>query len=99
MKKLILTGLATEQSFEEEGNQFYLVFNKGELRIPVSEETAETVLRALYEKNGATRAPAIEVEEDYSRYESPAPSPPPQQPQISNYEVNDETDEDGVYQV
>ena len=52
MKKMILTALATEQSFADQGEaQYYLVFNHGELRIPVTEEAAKVVVAAMY---GAT---------------------------------------------
>lgn len=51
MKPMILTGLATEQSFDNLGAaQFYLIFNGGELRVPVSEEAAQVVAQAMVDK-------------------------------------------------
>lgn len=48
MKQLILTGLATEQSFGSSGEaSYYLVFNNGELRVPVSESAAEIVVKEM----------------------------------------------------
>ena len=47
MKTMTLTGLATEQSFNQDGVRYYLVFNNGELRVPVPEEAAEAVISAL----------------------------------------------------
>lgn len=49
MKPMMLTGLATEQSFETDGqSQFLLVFNNGEFRIPVPEETVQAVIQVMY---------------------------------------------------
>lgn len=53
MKQMILTGLATEQSFSNKGEaQYYLVFNHGELRVPVTEEAAREVVSAMVQTNG-----------------------------------------------
>lgn len=49
MKRLMLTGLATEHSFTKGGTeQYFLVFNDGEVRIPVPQQTAEAVIQELY---------------------------------------------------
>lgn len=62
MKKLILTGLATEQSFIGGGQaSYFLVFNDGELRVPVSEKAAEVVVQEMY---GESNEPASEQESD-----------------------------------
>lgn len=60
MKQLILTGLATEHNFGGEGEQYYLVFNKGDLRVPITESAAEIVIKEMYGKEPATP----EVRED-----------------------------------
>lgn len=44
MKQMILTGLATEQSFNNPEPRCFLVFNNGELRVPVSQEAAEVII-------------------------------------------------------
>lgn len=53
MKQLILTGMATEHVFMNGGGveAYYLVFNNGEIRIPVPQETAEAVIAELYGKS------------------------------------------------
>jgi hypothetical protein len=51
MKQMILTGLASEQNFSG-STKFYLVFNDGELRVPVTEESAQLVIEAMYKPNG-----------------------------------------------
>ena len=61
MKKMILTGLGSEQKFssihEDDGTthhektgsaEYYLVFNDGELRVPISEEAAHVVVQHMY---------------------------------------------------
>ncbi len=48
MKQLILTGVATEQKLDRSSLTYYLVFNDGELRVPVPEETTEVVLNNIY---------------------------------------------------
>ena len=51
MKRLVLTGLAHEMNIEDPGDVMYLlVFNGGELRIPVLAESAKEVLRYTAEK-------------------------------------------------
>lgn len=66
MKQMILTGMATEQRFGSPEPQFFLVFNEGELRIPVPQETAETVVQAMYGgTNGTpTSAPPTSPDDD-----------------------------------
>lgn len=62
MKKLVLTALATEHDLSDGAEQYLLVFNKGELRVPVSEEAAQVVIQALF---GGAQVPSEvpEVEE------------------------------------
>lgn len=52
MKQMILTGLATEHRFGSPDPQFYLVFNEGELRVPVAAQAAEAVVQMMYGTNG-----------------------------------------------
>lgn len=97
MKRLMLTGLATEHSFTKGGaEQYFLVFNDGEVRIPVPQQTAEAVIQELYSGAEATPESMQEDEPD----QLPA-APPPQQGIVmgtvgSTYSG---TDEDGVDQV
>lgn len=54
MNQLILTGLAQETDFENpDQSTFFLVFNGGELRIPVSEEAAQIVVHHRFGQNGS----------------------------------------------
>lgn len=48
MKTMILTGLGSEQDFSNDGSSYFLIFNKGELRVPVTQEAAEVVIKELY---------------------------------------------------
>ena len=49
MKKMILTGLGQETDFEKNGEgEFLLVFNRGELRIPISEGAFKEIVRVRY---------------------------------------------------
>jgi hypothetical protein len=49
MKKLVLTGLANETDFTNgEAIQYLLVFNKGELRVPVDEQSAKLVIQFMF---------------------------------------------------
>jgi hypothetical protein len=48
MKQMILTGLAQEQVFGDPDPRFFLVFNQGELRVPVPPDSAEVVVQAMY---------------------------------------------------
>jgi hypothetical protein len=69
MKKMSLTGLGSEQKFGHttNGTEFYLVFNDGELRVPISEEAAHVVVRCMYGSPDLVDSPTV-VEE------SPTPS-------------------------
>ena len=55
MKQMVLTGMAHEQNFSGI-TKFFLVFNDGELRIPVPEESAQIVIEAMYKPNGEKKA-------------------------------------------
>ena len=70
MKTMILTGLATEQSFASSGPAYYLVFNDGELRVPVTEAAAEVVVQAMYASNGASNG----IVSGYQTEDGPDPS-------------------------
>lgn len=48
MKRMVLTGLATEQSFNDPKPRCFLIFNDGELKVQVSEEAAEIVVKEMY---------------------------------------------------
>jgi hypothetical protein len=100
MKKLLLTALATEQSFfpapgKPAGDaRYFLVFNNGELRVEVSESAAESVVAAMVEDGSKpTGFSAEEIEEarvELHKYEA------------ENYQlapVGESTDEDGVDQI
>jgi hypothetical protein len=63
MKQMILTGLATDQRFGKPDPDFFLVFNNGELRVPVTQEAAEVVVQTMYGSNGAPPPPTV-VERD-----------------------------------
>lgn len=68
MKQIILTGLATEQRFGNPSPQYFLVFNEGELRVPVEEQAAEKVVQTMYGNPEAgavgTDLPEIGTEQD-----------------------------------
>lgn len=48
MKPMVLTGLGSEQDFETGGTGYFLIFNSGELRVPISEKAAEVVVKEMY---------------------------------------------------
>lgn len=84
MKQLILTGLAQETDFENpEQSTFFLVFNGGELRVPISEEAAQVVIQHRFGANGSNGHAAEEIGETVYQ--------PPQ----SARDPNDVYDEDG----
>jgi hypothetical protein len=98
MKKMVLTGLGSEQKFnsipEDDGTtrheklgsaEFYLVFNEGELRVPVSEEAAHVVVQHMYGSGTQEHEEPQEAQDD-----SPALSPP---------DSDNGSDEDGVDQI
>lgn len=47
---MVLTGLSTEQKFDSHADDpvFYLVFNDGELRIPITASSTELVIKTIY---------------------------------------------------
>lgn len=51
MKSMVLTGLGSEQDFGTGGTGYFLIFNNGELRVPISEVAAETVIKEMYSEN------------------------------------------------
>ena len=95
MKKMILTGLGSEQDFtsvKKLETKYYLVFNDGELRVPVSEEAAQVVVQAMY--GGQEQA----GEEEESEEEEQEAEPEHHHHSWGNGH-GDVTDEDGIDQV
>lgn len=68
MKTMILTGLGTEQKFESlikdrnplEDIEYFLIFNHGQVRVPVTKEAAEIVVKEMY---GSTEEDAPQIDE------------------------------------
>jgi hypothetical protein len=102
MKKMLLTGLGSEQrfdripagevdSFERSGDtEYYLVFNDGELRVPIHEEAVRVVVQFMY---GDAVSPLKEAQtEPPDGDDSPSSSAP-------EGEGEGGTDEDGVDQI
>lgn len=77
MKQLILTGLSSEHRFGSNDIQYQLVFNDGEIRIPVSEEAANAVSLKMYEESSAPQESEEEQEDsdDDSDYENDSDIP------------------------
>ena len=95
-KQRILTGLATEQTFDDPtgGAAYFLVFNKGELRVPISEKAAESVVSSMFV--GSAQEPEDETEEEDSNELDSEKFP---QEYISDDDDDAYTDEDGVGQI
>jgi hypothetical protein len=88
MKALVLTGLANETDFNDgEVVQYLLVFNKGELRVPVDEDSARLVLHYMFGE---------QAEQEDSEDEHAPPVPPAARKEPES-EVTE--DDDGVDQV
>lgn len=69
MKQLTLTGLATEQSFTRGGQaKYFLVFNDGKFRVPITEEAAEVVVREML--NDEDDNQPVETDQDEQGYVS-----------------------------
>lgn len=64
MKQLMLTGLSNEQDFSTGETKFVLVFNGGDLRIDISEQAAEQVIRKMYGEEAGQKVAAIADTED-----------------------------------
>jgi hypothetical protein len=86
MKAMILTGLATEQAFSNPDPKFYLVFNNGELKVPIPQKTAEEVIKFMY---GTAEESVEEVENNETDLPNGAYSIPSTESQ----------DEDGIDQI
>lgn len=86
MKSMTLTGLGSEQDFETGEAGYFLIFNGGDLRVPISEKAAEIVLKEIYGKKDATPEAASESESEQPFYQDD-----------SSTETSDS--EDGVDQV
>lgn len=93
MRELKVTGIAQENDFDSDGLvQYLLVFNKGELRVPVSQEAAQQVLQFIYvEANGQAEPsdPEKFEEDDTGKFGGDSAAE----------ESDDFVDEDGVGQV
>lgn len=83
MKSMVLTGLGSEQDFETGGTGYFLIFNSGELRVPISEKAAETVIKEMY---SGEAAPESEQEQ-------------PTQAEDNSSSNNDHEYDDGVGQI
>jgi hypothetical protein len=61
MKKMILTGVGSEQRFSQDGlseeTDYYLVFNGGDLRVSIAEEALQAVIQHMYSPARAASAP------------------------------------------
>lgn len=69
MKQLVLTALATEQKFGTSEAKYFLVFNDGELRVPVTEEAAGLVVQEMYgnqQEQAPAETPSEEIADDYA---------------------------------
>lgn len=78
MKTLMLTGIANEVDFsDEEGvSSFFLVFNRGEFRLSVTEDTASYAMQAMAGENTQSiplEEPAQHVAIDENREEQEIP--------------------------
>ncbi len=79
MRQYILTGLATEQRFDSIKPIYYLVFNDGELRLPVPEDTAATLVSLVYTNAYASKEePDDDIEDDEDEEDSPEEREVPQ---------------------
>ena len=104
MKKMVLTGLGSEQRFDApktEGETFspqdtvfYMVFNGGELRVPVSEEAAHIIVKFMYGE-----APQVESQEPMGVEEEESSTPSNGHRFASDEPSGMGTDEDGIDQV
>lgn len=54
MKTLTLTGLGSEQDFSNGSTSYFLVFNNGKFRVPITEEAAEVVIKEMYGDEATT---------------------------------------------
>jgi len=67
---MVLTGLSTEQKFGSPAPDFYLVFNDGELRVPITASSAEVVVQAMYSSEDlmpeADESPGFDEDLPYS---------------------------------
>lgn len=87
MKTMTLTGLGSEQNFSTGGTSYFLVFNDGELRVPISEDAAEAVVKEMYgQSNGQ-----ISNTDNSPVYESP--------PGHESDSDDEQEDDDGVGQI
>ncbi len=105
MKKLVLTGAGSEQKFRHQGESwgesYFLVFNDGELRVPISAEALQTVIEHMYSADrGVEDAATPESQESDEEWQRRAKEVP--YASAFGHGRNghgDVTDEDGVDQV
>lgn len=57
MKPMVLTALGSENNFATGGTSYFLVFNDGDLRVPISEDAAEAVIAKMYSQQIETETP------------------------------------------
>lgn len=57
MKSMVLTGLGSEQDFGTGETGYFLIFNSGELRVPISEKAAEAVVKEMYIEGSISSEP------------------------------------------
>jgi len=61
-KMMVLTGIGSEQDFKTGESKFLLVFNDGELRVPVTETAAEIIIKTMFSNQSNT--PSVNQDED-----------------------------------
>jgi hypothetical protein len=103
MKPLMFTGIAEETDFttDPRGTQFFLVFNKGELRLPVPVESAVAAMRFFLSPNGVAvqeHGPAPAPHVDPFPTEAPTLPPPQRETGGDGSEVVLVPEDDGVPQ-
>jgi len=107
---MILTGVAQESDFTEGTSQFFLVFNQGRLRLPVSEEAASTAIDYFSSEQKNTAVDPEQLAGEQVAYEEGAEifssEEPPQQdlydyskPPEDHDVTESEDPDDGVDQV
>ncbi len=101
-KKMVLTGIGSEQEFSDNGkSHYFLVFNHGELRVPTSEDVMQTIVQFMY---GQEPSHVEQTEEQEDEPEEEQAEEDTELPYASTFGVGRNgqglvTDEDGVSQV
>lgn len=87
--RLMLTGISQETHFSPPSVILYLIFNNGDLKVPVTEEQAELVMEQYSELMEGAEDPDVGVPEAAPRHLVPVP----------DHDVTEsEEEEDGVGQ-